>query len=157
MRWYCGLLTDEFMEFFSNEESVYFTVSSKGRLYNKTYIKFVNTVDHIITLMGHDKISKNFEDSLYYQLKDKDLYAYRLAESFFADNKRPHFSDVYQSIRGNVYNCDIDSLTDEQLAVGLTYPFCSRMGGSFEDDFAESGRLRRFLLSLYEKYKLLYC
>ena len=50
-----------------------------------------------------------------------------------------------------MFECNIDELTADQLAVGMMFPFWSRMGGSFEDEFAESGRLRQFIMALYNK------
>ena len=50
-----------------------------------------------------------------------------------------------------MFECNIDELTADQLAVGMMFPFWSRMGGSFEDRFAESGRLRQFIMALYNK------
>ena len=41
-----------------------------------------------------------------------------------------------------------DSMTAEELAVNIMYPFWSRMGGSFETDFAKNGNLKKCLLLL---------
>ena len=41
-----------------------------------------------------------------------------------------------------------DSMTAEELSVNIMYPFWSRMGGSFETDFAKNGSLKKCLLLL---------
>ena len=151
MFWYNGLITKEFIDYFGNEDSIYFTVKSSGKIYNDTFNEFKNVVQHLTAFSQWD----NFEESLYYKIKDKDeeLFSYfrNLAEPFFSDERRPDFKDVYHSIKGNMFECNIDELSNDQLAVGLMYPFWSRMGGSFEDRFAESGRLRQFIMALYNK------
>lgn len=43
---------------------------------------------------------------------------------------------------------DPTEMTKEELAVHIMYPFWSRMGGSFEQEFYTSGRLRTFLQRL---------
>ena len=151
MFWYSGLLTKEFIDYFSDENSIYFTVNSSGKIYNDTFNKFRDAVLYLTAFSQWE----NFEDSLYYHIKDKDeeffLYLSELADPFFGDERRPDFTEVYHSIKGNMFECNIDELTADQLAVGMMFPFWSRMGGSFEDKFAESGRLRQFIIALYNK------
>lgn len=48
----------------------------------------------------------------------------------------------------------IDQLSPQQLASKIIYPFCSRMDGSFEDEFAQSGELKTYLLALKEKINI---
>ena len=49
------------------------------------------------------------------------------------------------------YSVDLSQLTAEQCAILIIYPFWSRMGGSFEKDFQESGELRKWLIALKNK------
>ena len=42
----------------------------------------------------------------------------------------------------------IEQLSPQQLAAKIIYPFCSRMGGSFEVEFAKTGQLKEHLLAL---------
>lgn len=150
MFWYSELLKKEFVDYFSDEDSIYFTVTAKGKIYNDIYDRFKKTVDWLLCFANYDN-DCCFEDTLYYMIDDKEDDIYKLAEAFFKREKRPDFKRIYHSIQDNVFNCDIESLSTDQLAVGLIFPFASRMGGSFEDDFAESGRLREFVLTLYNK------
>ena len=147
MPWYSGLITEEFVKYFKGEDVIYFTVGCKERIYNETYLKFKNTVQLLGCFFNYDRL----EESLYYKTADKESYSYKLAESFYNDKKRPDYKNVYHSIKGNVFDCDLEILSADQLAVGLMFPFAERMGGSFEDDFAQSGRLRQFVLALHDK------
>ena len=49
------------------------------------------------------------------------------------------------------YSIDLSQLTAEQCAILIIYPFWSRMGGSFEKDFQESGELKKCLIALKNK------
>ena len=49
------------------------------------------------------------------------------------------------------YSVDLSQLTAEQCAMLIIYPFWSRMGGSFEKDFQESGELKKWLIALKNK------
>ena len=83
MFWYSGLLTKEFIDYFSDENSTYFTVNSRGKIYNDTFNKFRDVILYL-TEFSH---CENFKDGLYYYIKDKDeeLFSYlsELAELFF--------------------------------------------------------------------------
>lgn len=82
MFWYSGLLEKEFIDYFKNEDSIYFQVNGKGKIYNETYIKFYNTVQRLLTFSNYD-------------------------------------NDIYHSMLRNMFDCDIDSHSTDQLAVGL--------------------------------------
>ena len=58
-------------------------------------------------------------------------------------------NSIPQGDRGS--NTYLDTLTPEQCAVDLMYPFWSRMGGSFEQEFRKNGELKRYLLALKNK------
>ncbi len=151
MFWYSGLLTKEFVDYFSDENAVYFTETDSGKMYHDTFKRFRDAVRDLTAL----SLYKSFEESFLSRITDKDearfLYLRELAEPFFGDERRPDFTEVYHSIKGNMFECNIDELSADQLAVGMMFPFWSRMGGSFEDEFAESGRLRQFIMALYKK------
>ena len=151
MHWFSSLITKEFVEYFENKDSVYFTVNCGGKTYNETYLKFNKTVECLFVMLN----AESFEDCIFSFIEDKDSYEYKLAKAFYQDTEIPVFSKVFRSINGNVFDCDLESLSPEQLAIGLMFPFANRIGGSFEDKFAESGRLREFVLALYNKHKLI--
>lgn len=147
MFWFSELLTKEFIDYFKSEESVYFTVTTQGKEYHKTFKKFKDTIDHLFLLL----IANDFDDEHYNKHKEMSPDLYKLSKGFFKEKRNLNYQEIYHSIKGNVFECDIASLNADQLAVGLMFPFVSRMGGSSEDSFAESGRLREFILALYDK------
>lgn len=49
------------------------------------------------------------------------------------------------------YSIEPDQLSVDDVAVLVLYPFWSRMGGSFEEQFALDGRLGKYLRILKEK------
>ena len=79
--------------------------------------------------------------------------------SYWTDYKSPRvgsLSNIWQTIpkgenRGH-YEALPESLTAEQIAVLIMYPFWSRMGGSFETTFLDDGRLKKYLLALKKKH-----
>ena len=52
----------------------------------------------------------------------------------------------------SLYELDPMSLSADQLAILILYPFWSRMGGSFETTFLDNGRLKKYLLALKKKH-----
>ncbi|MBO5354868.1 MAG: hypothetical protein J6B09_02230 [Clostridia bacterium] len=65
-------------------------------------------------------------------------------------SKAKHLGEIFRSIPSDV---SLEMLSAEQCAVSLMYPFWSRMGGSFEKEFQESGSLKKHLLVLKSKCK----
>jgi len=66
------------------------------------------------------------------------------------------FKDTVLSLRSKcpdrwMYNVDPALLTADEAVILVMYPFCCRMGGSFEDRFAQSGELYEWLCVLKEK------
>ena len=58
---------------------------------------------------------------------------------------------VWQSIGSDRYAVDTELLTAEQCALLIMYPFWSRMDGSFEEHFYNSGRLKKYICALKDK------
>ncbi len=151
MFWFSELLKEEFIDYFKNEEAVYFTATSQGKIYHETFRKFSDTIDKLNLLF----IANEADDEHYNKYKVSESELYELSGGFFKEKRElinlNKIGEIYRSIEGNVFECDIASLSADQLAVGIMFPFASRMGDSFEDRFAESGRLREFVLALYDK------
>ena len=84
--------------------------------------------------------------------------AFEFCHSNLGSTSTTSLSDVWQSIPTeddqSKYDVDIELLSVEQCAVLIMYPFWSRMGGSFEEQFAADGRLRKYLRALNVKNKL---
>ncbi len=148
MFWFSELLKEEFVDYFKNEKSVYFTVTDQGKIYDETFKKFRTIVNDLFLLF----IANNVDDEHYNRYKESAPELYELSGGFFKEKRNLlSLGEIYRSIGNNVFDCDIALLNADQLAAGLMFPFMSRMGGSFEDRFAESGRLREFILALYDK------
>ena len=147
MFWFSELLNKEFIDYFKNEESVYFTVTDKGKVYHEVFRKFSDVIHDLFMLL----IANQVDDEHYNKYKEMEPELYETSGGFVKEKRNLNWGEFYKSIGDNVFDCDIASLSADQLAAGLMYPFASRMGGSFEDKFAESGRLREFVLALNDK------
>ena len=151
MFWFSELLKEEFIDYFRDDKIVYFTVADNVKIYHETFKKFSDTIDKLNLLL----IANDADDEHYNKYKESEPDLYELSGGFFKEKHNlislGKIGEIYRSIGDNVFECDIASLNADQLAVGIMLPFASRMGGSFEDRFAESGRLREFLLALYDK------
>lgn len=145
--WFSELLKTEFIDYFKNKESVYFTVTNQSKIYHETFKKFRDVINDLFILF----IANDVDDEHYNEFKKRNPELYEISHGFFKEKRNFNFSKIYKSIGKNVFDCDITSLSVDQLAAGLMFPFMSRMGGSFEDSFAESGRLREFILALYDE------
>ena len=149
MFWFSELLDKEFIDFFTNEKSVYFTVTDDGRVYHKTFKKFSDTIDKLHLLL----IANEFDEEHYNKYKESQNELYELSGGFFKEKRElitfSKLGDLYRNIGDNLFDCDIVSLTAEQLAIGLMYLFL-RMD-VLKDRFAESGRLREWILTMHDK------
>lgn len=151
MFWFESMLRDDYIEYFKDENSVYFTVTSKGKEYHEVYKNFKETLIWILALYSADV--ENYEEDFYYRATrgHPELEVTRVVDIFFQDKRKIEFRNIAcDSMGGVLYSVDVNSLTPDELAIYMTMPFMSRMGGSFEDDFAESGKLREYYMRLYE-------
>ena len=141
MAWYDLLITDEFLDFFEQRNGNYAAYS--------TFQKFSDTVQGITLAFG------GYPDSVENHLKtETDVYnAYKSCKKALTDEVTP--ADIWKSIplgeKKSPYDVAIDTLTAEQIAVLILYPFWDRMGGSFKTEFAESGKLKLYLHELAKK------
>ena len=74
---------------------------------------------------------------------------------FFDTKRKQKRGKIWQSVpngenRGR-YEIEPENLSAEQIAVLIMYPFWSRMGGSFEKEFLDDGRLKKYLSALHKK------
>ena len=78
------------------------------------------------------------------------MYKRIVRDVTFSTSREMQFT-VWQSIGSDRYAVDTELLTAEQCALLIMYPFWSRMGGSFEEHFYNSGRLKKYLCALKNK------
>ena len=141
MVWYDLLITDEFLDFFEQRNGNYAAYS--------TFQKFSDTVQGITLAFGGypDSAEKHLET-------ETDVYnAYKNCKGLLVEGVT--LAEIWRSIplgdNKSPYQVSVDVLTAEQIAVLILYPFWKRMGGSFETDFAESGKLKQYLHELVKK------
>ncbi len=154
MKWYDLLITKEFLDYFSNDDNIYYTVVNDKEEYNPQPLlkKFADTVTGITYAFA--RYSNSSELLLSMKEKEPDIYnAYINCQKLMPPIIT--LADIWQSIKieenYSPYQVDIKSLNAEQIAVLILYPFWNRMGGSWEIDFLDSGRLKKYLLELKEK------
>jgi len=158
MKWYDLLITDEFIDYFCNDINVYYTDFKDKWEYipQPLFKKFTDTVNGI-TYAFSVRFSP-YAESLFSSLNERDVDFYN---AYIACKELLPpvitLSDIWQSIEveENVsrYEVDFKYLNAEQIAVLILYPFWKRMNGSWEIDFLNSGRLKKYLLELKKKSK----
>ena len=72
-----------------------------------------------------------------------------------ADDEDSNFYEIAKSIREikspGWYQIDTEILSPEHIAFLIIYPFASRMGGSFEVEFAMRGDFKKYINELKKK------
>ena len=72
-----------------------------------------------------------------------------------SDDEDSRIFEIVKSIRElnnpGWYQIDTEILSPEQIAFLIIYPFASRMGGSFEVEFAMRGDLKKYINELKKK------
>ncbi|MBQ2704995.1 MAG: hypothetical protein IJF58_05550 [Clostridia bacterium] len=154
MKWYHLLITDEFIDYFCNGSNIYYTDFKNKWEYipQPLFKKFIDTVTGITYAFA--RCGNSSELFLSTKEKEPDIY------NAYINCKKTMppvitLADIWQSIKVNKncspYQVDVKYLSAEQIAVLILYPFWSRMGGSWEIDFLDSGRLKQYLIELKEK------
>ena len=154
MKWYEILIDDEFVDYFSNDDNIFFVLENGNRVLAPTFSRYMDIVIGVIYAwtLPWVSVSKAAES----MTKNPDIFrgfAFCREHQEFQDET--HLSKLWNSIPVKTYesryDIDIEALSAEQCAVLIIYPFCTRMGGSFEQPFQEDGRLKKYLLALKEK------
>lgn len=153
MKWYDLLITDEFIDYFSKDNNTYYVDFKNKWEYvpQPLFKKFADTVTGITYAFERFKDSSEL---LSIEEKEPDIYnAYINCKQLMPPIIT--LADIWQSIEvkenGSPYQVDVKHLNPEQIAVLILYPFWSRMDGSWEIDFLDSGSLKKYLLELKEK------
>ena len=123
MKWYDSMISEEFVNYFCGENSKFYEICDNKVVYMPLFNKFKKTI---------------------LQLTYEHINA----------PNGCRLSDYWKSIEiegKSQYEVDISILNDNQIAVLIMYPFWSRMGGSFEKEFLDDGRLKKYLSALYKK------
>ena len=150
--WYEMLIKDEFIEYFSNDNNVFYTVENGKDILAPTFLRFSNIIAGIVTAWTFNDLPT---EKLIGGLRSE--YTDIIASISFCktqiENEKRTLASIWHSIPHKLspYDADINDLNAEQCAVSLIYPFLSGMGGSFELQFQQDGRLKKYLLALKEK------
>ena len=123
MKWYDSMISEEFVNYFCDKNSKFYELCDNKIMYMPLFKKFRKTIMEIT--YGHINAPNGCR-----------------------------LSDYWNSIETNgkpIYQVDISTLNDNQIVVLIMYPFWSRMGGSFEKEFLDDGRLKKYLSKLYKK------
>lgn len=152
--WYEVLIRDEFIDYFSKENNVFYKTVWESKILEPQFEKFKAIISCITKAAEFGKEAFEFYECV---MKNKPYL--NLDYSYWTDYKSPRvgsLSKIWQTIpkgenRGH-YETSPELLTAEQIAVLIMYPFWSRMGGSFETTFLDDGRLKKYLLALKKKH-----
>ena len=71
--------------------------------------------------------------------------------SISVETRHMIWNSIWSQSNARTYDLDTELLSAEQCALLIMYPFWSRMDGSFEEHFYNSGRLKKYLCALKNK------
>ena len=153
-KWYEVLIRDEFIDYFSNEENTFYKVIDGREILEPQFKRFKEIIIGITHAAGYSEVPF----FIYEHMIEAKPNMY-LGYSYWTHYKTLHegsLSKILQSVpkgenRGR-YEIAPEHLSAEQIAVLIMYPFWSRMGGSFETNFLDDGRLKKYLLALKKKH-----
>lgn len=154
--WYEIFVDDEFLDYFGNDNNVFFTIEDGKEVLAPTFLRFRKIVSGVTRAFAHQSRAEYWMNEL------RDIGEYDMLQGFkFCFERisslnfgKYHLVDIWHSIpRGerSKYDVDTDDLSAEQCAVLIMYPFWGRMGIRDETSFQSSGSLKRFLFVLKEK------
>ena len=148
--WYEILVKNQVADYFINGEPANEETAAQMR---KEYADIVYGVTTAWTLCKDQK-----DDTVQEQiarLGESAYTAFDFCRSHMPFSAANSLSQILQSIRTQFherfYDIDLSLLNEEQCAVLIMYPFWSRMGGSFEEEFLTRGDFKKYLCALKSK------
>ena len=153
--WYEILVNNEFADYFINNNAFPQDAQERQEA-NKMLNEYSEIVCGVIIAWNFYNISPEKRDCIIKaSLEGNAARAYEFCCDQIYLSKATAFHEIWHSISTNAneskYSVDISQLTAEQCAALIMYPFFSRMDGSFEKEFQESGNLKKYLLALKSK------
>lgn len=153
--WYEILISNEFAHYFMNGASCDDSDDTVIQML-KGYSDIVNGV-----IFAWSICKKEFDNANKINIENLEANfnkSFQFCSSNLHLSKAKCLLDIWESIATQFnearYCVDVDLLSAEQCAILIIYPFCSRMGGSFEMDFYKSGELKKYLCALKSKYDI---
>ena len=157
-KWYEMLIDQKFIDYFSNEENIFYTKINDKIVKAPMFENFSDVVDGITmaqSYIHYGNADRYSNDHNFLRIPPYMYSGFRVAyEGLLREQKDfekilnlPHGSST-----GSLYKLDPMALSADKIAVLILYPFWSRMGGSFEITFLDDGRLKKYLLALKKKH-----
>ncbi len=156
--WYELLISDEFIEYFSDENNRFYSVKDNKVVLEPMFQKYK---DIIYGITYAPLVAEAFQKRGYDASENMKEYApnvylgLKSAIDYFRSNNTTIIELLNKpkgSATAELYNADPEKLTADQIAVLIMYPFWSRMGGSWEEVFLDRGYLKKYILILKDKY-----
>ena len=155
--WYDILVKDEFINYFCDDNNVFFTIENGEEILAPTFLRFRKIVGGVSRAFTYQERIIDFSQVL------EDIGEYDMLEGFnFCTEQIAHLGlgrdyliDLWHSIQTtpecSKYDVPTEEISAEQCAVLIMYQFWGRMGVRTETLFQESGELKRYLLALKQK------
>lgn len=145
--WYEILVEDEFVEFFT-DPNMQLYVSANKQIPHHLFNEFREIVHGMTVACSFGESGR----TLLGKAADHNPVMVRAFNHYLetCPDGQNRFANIWRTMEDH-YEADPESLSAEQIAVLILYPFWSRMGGSFEEEFAQNGRLGKYLLVLRKK------
>lgn len=155
MMWYEILIEDEFIDYFGNDDNIFYIIENEKKVLAPTFSRFADIVHGLTYAWSFPQLL--ISEMSEFQEECPDFYrAFVFCKKNQPSFDERHLNKIWKSIPVGFdfshYRVDLNKLNAEQCAVLLMYPFWSRMGGSFEISFQEDGRLKKYILALKEKH-----
>ena len=157
MKWYDVLAEDRFLEYFSNQENEFYHLNEDGNpVLAPTFLEYKHIVRGMTIAWNCNALHYDFDKyKLHIDSVPADIRYGFLCCVDGEMEKGTALHNYWQSVKnkadGSPYSVDPELLTGEQIAVLIMYPFWSRMGGSFETQFLDDGRLLKYIKALKKK------
>lgn len=139
--WYELLLQEPYFSYICSED--FRADSPLFRAFRDRVVDGI-TMGNLILQLGGEDFRKRALDSL----KDADSAPVCREYIRLTEGRAVDFGTLLRKGQAFHQPHQYEKMPAEELAVRILYPFWSRVGGSFETAFAESGELRRLLTHL---------
>ena len=157
--WYEILTENEFADYFIDNDPIVQGITEKQNA--EKMLDGLRKIVYGVTTAWNCHVSPTRKDHKWVYRDGLKYYSQIAVNAFDFCFSQIHLSkakslpEIWHSILNtpgeSKYSVDLSQLTAEQCAILILYPFWSRMGGSFEKEFQESGELRKWLIALKNK------
>ena len=157
--WYEIFVDDEFINYFSNDNNIFFTIENDEEFLAPTFSRFSKIVYGVTRAFTHPQNAAHITEYFKY-FKEYDMlegFNFCIEHTSSLNLNHNYLLDLWHSIPStpeySKYEIPTEELSAEQCAVLIMYQFWGRMGVRTETLFQKSGELKRYLLALKKKVK----